>query len=362
MMKPPFLKLSESSCSLFTMFDLLITSLIPLILFLFLVLPYKKDKLTNKEQFFSKNYTTALKGMAAIVVIFVHLPEEYGNPLQDAIGSFAYIAVTYFFLVSAYGMQLAAETKTDYMNSFWKNRLASLLIPMIIVNVLCFAAEYLLSGTLELWMLTKLNGYVAVLLTYCLWFWLLETIGRHFGLKRKTIDIINIIGVAISSLILYLSDIHTGWCFERIGLIWGLLLFRYFPAFINWLRKSEKSKQFVFLIIALFLGVVYLKYKSLYFWGGYTLKIMLGIALLICLALWSSRIRLNNKVLLFLGSISYEIYLIHGFFIILLHNYIKLKISSGVFIVITIVSTIMIAYLVNLVAHHLVKRDRKSVV
>ena len=68
------------------MVDILTTGLIPLVLFLIVLFP---DKRSDGENFFSKNYTTALKGLAAIVVIFVHVPAEFGNKLQDAIGSFA---------------------------------------------------------------------------------------------------------------------------------------------------------------------------------------------------------------------------------------------------------------------------------
>lgn len=340
------------------MIDLLTTGLIPIVLFLILLFPDKKRATNNGENFFSKNYTTALKGLAAIVVIFVHVPAEFGNKFQDAIGSFGYVAVTYFFLVSAFGMQLAVETKSGYLDSFWIKRLASLLIPMVLVNIVCYGASALLSGTSEWSKILSLNSYVAVLLTYCMWFWCLEMIGRRLKLSRKTIDLVNIAGVVITSLLLYFSDTKTGWCFERIGLVWGLLLFRYFPDFLVWLRKSERLKKALFLGASLVLGVLYLKYKGLYFWGGYMLKIALGISLLVCLSLWSNRTNLNNKVLLFLGGISYEIYLLHAVVMELLKDHIR--VSSGAFIIITVAITIVLAYLINLVAMPLVRIVRQK--
>lgn len=346
------------------MIDILTTALIPIILAAIILLPDAKEKNRNKERneqtndFFSKDYTTALKGLAAIVVIFVHVPGNKGNVLQDAIGSFAYVAVTFFFLVSAYGMQLAAENNQGYLSSFWKNRLASLLIPMVLVNIACYIAKCLFSDTPELSMLIHLNNYVAVLLTYCLWFWVLEMIGNHFGLKKRTIDIINISGVVLSSLVVYFSATTSGWCFERIGLVWGLLLFRYFPAFLNWMRTNEKYKRIILLAVSLVLGVAYLKFKSVFFWGEYLLKIVLGIALLACLSLWSYRKNFGKRILLFLGGISYEIYLLHAFIMILLDEH--FNISSGWFMIITIASTIIIAYLINIVARPLVSMVKRS--
>lgn len=85
-------------------------------------------------------------------------------------------------------------------------------------------------------------------------------------------------------------------------------------------------------------------------------KITLGVALLVCLSLWSRRVNFNNKILLFLGGISYEIYLLHAVVMEMLKDHVN--VSSGVFILITVVITIVIAYLINLIAAPLVRRIR----
>jgi len=78
--------------------SLLSTACVLLIFIIMICL--KRRNCENEKSFFTKEYTTALKGLAAIVVIFVHVPADYSNVLQDAIGSFGYVAVTFFFLVS----------------------------------------------------------------------------------------------------------------------------------------------------------------------------------------------------------------------------------------------------------------------
>lgn len=65
----------------------------------------------ERGTFFSKDYTSMLKGVCCLIVIYVHFHGAYTNTLQDAIGSFGYIAVTLFFLISAYGMMLSSERK-----------------------------------------------------------------------------------------------------------------------------------------------------------------------------------------------------------------------------------------------------------
>lgn len=58
----------------------------------------------NKNSFMSIEDTTFLRGFWCIIVVLVHVPEAYQNGIQDMLGSFAYIGVTFFFMTSAYGL------------------------------------------------------------------------------------------------------------------------------------------------------------------------------------------------------------------------------------------------------------------
>lgn len=89
------------------MTDYLLTALIPMALF-FVVL-YGSKEAENQNGFMSREYTTIMKAVCCIIVILVHIPAAYTNRLQDAMGSFAYVCVTLFFLMSAYGMSLSKE-------------------------------------------------------------------------------------------------------------------------------------------------------------------------------------------------------------------------------------------------------------
>ena len=89
---------------------------------------YGSLRRNDAEDLFSKDYTTVLKGICCIIVVMVHVKDGFQNPLQDAIGSFGFVCVTLFFMVSAYGMQLSVEHKADYLRHFWRNRLLSLLV------------------------------------------------------------------------------------------------------------------------------------------------------------------------------------------------------------------------------------------
>ena len=279
--------------------------------------------------FFSKDYTTVLKGLASIVVVFVHFPTSMQNPLQDTIGSFAYVAVTIFFLISAYGMLFGSVKKTSTTGydikldgkKYWTNRLSSLIIPNLLINIVFIIIGLLFfnyTADKSLKML-NLNGYVWVLLQYCVLFFVCMWFCKKFGIKLRTICIVMACIVAVSGLLLYLfsdPDVNSSelqWCFERYGLIWGIGLFMMFKSVSKFLTKKTFFKCIIFVILSGILGVAYLKYKAVWFFGQFALKILLGLALIITIFLATYKFRFCNKAALYLGSISYEIYLSHGF-------------------------------------------------
>lgn len=115
------------------------TAIIPIALIICVLFSSKNTG--NQDTFMNKDFTMVLKGACCIIVILVHVPLLYSNKLQDGIGSFGYVCVTLFFLVSAYGMNYSITKKQDYLKHFWRNRLAALLIPQLILNVFIFGSD-----------------------------------------------------------------------------------------------------------------------------------------------------------------------------------------------------------------------------
>ena len=244
---------------------------------------FKAKKVETDQSFFDKNYTTAIKGICAIVVIFVHFPPSMQNPLQDAVGSFAYIAVTFFFLVSAFGMHYSLLRTPEYLSNFWVGRLSALIIPNLFVNIVTYILSMLRFGKMPSWqLLICINHYVVILLEYCLLFYVLAwALRKGFIRSRGLFDILLIIGVTASSLLIYLCNednvvsAQLGWCFERMGLVWGILLYRFFDTFKQWMASSAMRKIMIFGLSSAILGGAYLTFKDVWFWGEYLVKIML---------------------------------------------------------------------------------------
>ena len=308
--------------------------------------------------FFSKDYTTFLKGVAAIIVVFVHFPPEYSTPVQDLAGSFAYVGVTVFFMVSAYGMCHGVYAKRGYMASFWRNRLVSLLIPNIVVNIVFYCAESFAGmGPLPK-LLYDVNYYVVILLEFCLVFYLVMLFKDKVR-NQKVLDWVLIGIVTASAVYRYFTDhvIPQGWCYERMGLVWGILLYRYRGTLLAWTRGHTLWKILAFAVLSGLLGVLYLKYKLVWFWGAFLLKIVLAVALIVLVTLLTYDRRFNRAILS-LGRNSYEIYLSHGFVMGMLACLVPV-LPGGAFIAATFACTLAVSYAAHALAKPLVGALRK---
>lgn len=135
----------------------------------------------EKKNFFDLSDTTVLKGIFCIIVVLVHVPVEYQNPIQDAVGSFAYIGVTFFFMTSSFGLMYSTEHKEGYINRFWLNRLPPLLIPALLCNAVDIAVKALGDTQITFWSVISINSWVRVLLLYYLVFWIVKIIPDKFA-------------------------------------------------------------------------------------------------------------------------------------------------------------------------------------
>ena len=72
-----------------------------IMLFLAFELLYKAEYMPEGNHLFDKQNSNAMRGFWCVIVILVHIPAAYQNRLQDMLGSFAYIGVTFFFMTSA---------------------------------------------------------------------------------------------------------------------------------------------------------------------------------------------------------------------------------------------------------------------
>ena len=122
--------------------------------------------------------------------------------------------------------------------------------------------------------------------------------------------------------------------------------------------KHRWPKFIALTILGLTLGIAYLKYKFIYFWGSYLLKVILGVALIVLLFTATSNRKFSNKISLWLGNISYEVYLSHGMVIGMLALWMPEGTDSGLFILMTVIVTLLLSTVVHSVGKPIVSKIR----
>ena len=310
----------------------------------------------NKNSFMSIEDTTFLRGFWCIIVVLVHVPATYQNRIQDMLGSFAYIGVTFFFMISAYGLKWSFEHKPGYMDHFWRRRLPSILVPAFIANAF-EVLMYGLNGTsFTALSFININNWIKVLLIYYFVFWAV------YKLAPKLIgggwqDVAMCLIVVIFSIVDYFTDfkITSRWIVEPLGFAYGIIAANHAEEIKKWLRKGWIRNCVVLMLIAGLIGIAYLKFKPVQFWGDYLLKIALGISITAFMYVVIAKLKVGNKVNSFLGSISYEVYILHHGVFALLTVIFGTAINSGVFVLIAIIITIVMAFLLNRLCQPIVK-------
>ena len=63
----------------------------------------------QNNRFFDKENTNAMRGFWSLIIILVHIPVVYQNQIQDMLGSFAYIGVTFFYDFSIWAENIVGK-------------------------------------------------------------------------------------------------------------------------------------------------------------------------------------------------------------------------------------------------------------
>lgn len=126
-----------------------------------------------------------------------------------------------------------------------------------------------------------------------------------------------------------------------------------------WMDKSRILKIIVLTFIGGILGVFYLKYKMIYFWGAYLMKIVLGFALLLLLLTATSKLKFDDVISNWLGSISYEVYLIHRMILAFMALLLPLSLNSGAYVFIVVFVTLLLSTGIHAIDKPIVKSLRK---
>lgn len=335
-------------------------------LFFLIIVFFMSIKPNYKERdFFNKMQTNALKGYMAIFIFFHHLifNIEKVNYVFDPFIYVAFPLVSIFLFLSGYGLIKSYLKHNNSLKGFISNRCKRLLSPYIIIIVLLFIYILIINDCnvnlfvfIKNVILAKQIGslwYMTVIISL---YFVYYIVFRFFNINiaLKIILVLTIIYIALGVYF----QIPSNWYASIIGFYLGIKYGMNEEIVNKFLSKNTKLKFYILLFIFLILFaarlIVSKKISSAEIIHG-PYRNILCICFAFIIIMFLKIFDFNSKILSKLGKYSYEIYIIHPIMIFVFRN---LIINNNLFIVITVICTILLSISVNHINNFLLLKNK----
>lgn len=299
------------------------------------------------EEFLDYGQTKYFQGFLAVCIMLHHIGQEMGASWQtytlypglEFFIPLGYVIVSIFMFCSGYGLFVSYEQKPNYLSKgFFRRRVLPLIIGFYASAWIFFIARLIMgqkiSGMDKLFFLTgvKLSnpyGWFAFVMPL---FYLIYYLAFKFSKKPILVTTLCVFAYTFLGTCIDHNDyLMTGeWWYNCVHMFWiGMLIAKYRDKLIQWAKKLYALKLIIFIV--LLQGSWYLvqfllaKYSYYGEYSGLPMKItvtyrwicligdMLYTALFTFTVLMiGMKVRIGNKFLGFMGTITFEFYLIHG--------------------------------------------------
>lgn len=362
----------------------------------FLILPFIIMFIPNRNyDLMSKEDTLAFKGILSTIVILHHISQVENNlPIIHYFANFGMYAVGVFFFISAYGITKQLKLNREkYLSGFLKKRIFKLLLPIsivtiiyIVLNILVFHKSYTINSIINVYKsgssIINNGWYLNSILVIYLIFYFSFKFFKNIKISYLSFSFL------ILAYIFVLKRIGFGmwWYNSMIGIIFGMC-FEIFEEKIKRVLSTHFYKILLILSIWSFYFANNREYniiKNLSKVGIYSnctiVQNMLCLNFIIMILLISKKINfrelvihkskrtksigkynvnfivesnkfyskfvlIRNRILSFLGKISFEMYMIHGLIMRILAVYLKVDI---LYLLTLFGLTIISSYFLNL--------------
>lgn len=304
--------------------DLFIVALIALP-----IIGIKVSKAGFGDNYLSLQQTNQLKGFFALVVILHHLAQRTkGGVLFPFFNHVGYLAVSIFLFISGYGLMLQyMKRKEEYIKHFLSRRLLKVVMPYLIAIVIYYVS-YLIIGlemSITIALKTFLTGYPIVAHSWyvlaIIFFYLVFYLSARLFKNHYNYMIIAVLaGSVLYCIICNKMGFGTWWyntciCF-LLGMIWAI----YEKQISAWLDKRWLISFLISLGGAVLFYQLARKYSHIGLQYHLTTHYLSSIFFCFTVIIAGKKLQFENKLLKYLGDISYETYLLHGLVLIFQRN------------------------------------------
>lgn len=334
--------------------------------FIFLLFAGCKKEDGAHSGFLSIHETQCVKGLLAFEVLLCHIYGFYHKGIAMYLfNRMAYISVAMFFLFSGYGLVHQAGRKEDYLKSFLPRRLSKLYIPLwlsLVVSALIYAllgverdysAETIVKDILGL----NAIWFFFVIVCYYIAFYFVWRItkGKHaLGILAVLVVLQCVLCAALR------MDQH--YFTSSFGFVLGMLLAEHQgknSPLLPKLLSPRRWNRYAMLVPALILvicGVVYWKLHESVFAWQLLCRNLVGIMIVFIILVFLYHHQIGNKATELLGSISYEIFLIHPAWILSVGTGYTASLPSGVQVALIIGLTILSSCILHRIGQGILRR------
>lgn len=302
-----------------------------------------------QEEHFTKNYELPLRGFFTLVIVYHHLSQYLTNPRSFLVfREVGMLCVAVFFFYSGYGVMKNALSGKAYFRNYFIRRYSKILVPFYLCNVI-YLIVYLISGQRynlkqALYYLTGIqlintqSWYIIVIALFYLVFYICFRFVRKPSLGLWLLAIFQI---AFPTYCMAKGPgiywFQGEWWFNSSSLfLIGVLTARYEKPIMNFSRKYYYPllalSAFLFSLlyphsIRVFDQIEALLHNEHIFvkemlnnWIAFIWQTLAVISFVAFLFFLTLKVRFSNRFLIFLGERSFELYLIHGLYLVLLRG------------------------------------------
>ncbi len=323
---------------------------------LLLVLTFFGSKRVGKqeisEEFLSLKQAKLIQASACLGIVLHHLTQSVTNyaflpQMPISILNFCGLLFTaIFFFFSGYGLLTSLQNKPGYLSTFLQKRLVAVLVPFWIINalgVLLLAAGYGISYTVkdalsDIFGFTLVNSngwFIIEIVVLYLAFFVLFSLLKNRDLALALLCVFTVLLIVFASLRGHdVNGVKSSWFKgewwynSTIAFPFGLLFARYREKLTAFFNRRYPVKLLI--VLALFAVMFVLSVYTVTRYGYYhttsmhakrdeTITLISQSAAAICFVLFvvllNMKIALGNTVLSYLGGISMELFLVHGYFV-----------------------------------------------
>lgn len=314
--------------------------------------------LPENNEYLGVESTTGLKGFLALGIIFHHLSQWVTTGIEFQ--NFSYMGtyiVSIFFFLSGYSLFVQKEKNENYLDGFIQKRVSKILTPFLSISSLYLIYRYFNGEITDLSFFIDLfkrgstviyNGwFINIIILMYIFFYI------SFKISKNSFVAIFLNTIFIMVYIIFAMKIKYGfwWYNSSLPFIVGLLWGKHKNKIDNFINRY----YFIILIILtilLFISHQYdflLKNFKIDDRYSYTFVANLdNIIFTLYFILLIKKINFSNKYLLFLGGISFELYMIHGLIMSILSGYmISSTINDIIYTSFVLIFSVLSAWFIN---------------